>query len=141
MAPDRRAYATLASAIVLVAAALTIVGAPRRAAKEPPAVPAAAPAAAIALAIGAEGSLFPPATTVVKGARVMLSVTNRRDSPVVVALPGYDDRLPPFRLGPGETWHGAFLADRPGDDFAWMIDGAAVGRFSVTGSHLVEGHR
>ena len=33
------------------------------------------------------------------------------------------------------------LADRPGDDFAWIVDGAAVGRLVVQGSHLVEGHR
>jgi hypothetical protein len=85
--------------------------------------------------------MVPPFATVPKGTRVLLSVTNRRRLPVEVALPGYEDHLPSFRLRAGETWRGAFLADRPGEDFAWMIDGSPAGRFTVAGSHLVEGHR
>ena len=44
-------------------------------------------------------------------------------------------------LAPGAGWTGEFLADRPGEDFAWLLDGEPAGRLTVTGSHLVEGHR
>ena len=33
------------------------------------------------------------------------------------------------------------FADRPGDDFAWEVNGQVAGKLTVSGSHLVEGHR
>jgi hypothetical protein len=60
---------------------------------------------------------------------------------VGLALAGYEDRLAIPALSPGATWSGEFIADRPGEDFAWLLDGVPAGRLAVTGSHLVEGHR
>ena len=34
-----------------------------------------------------------------------------------------------------------FTADRPGDDFAWIVNGIPAARLTVSGSHLIEGHR
>jgi hypothetical protein len=58
-----------------------------------------------------------------------------------VALAGYEELLPPRRIAPGETWSAEFVSSRPGDDFAWLVDGRPAGRLRVTGSHLEEGHR
>ena len=46
-----------------------------------------------------------------------------------------------FSVAPGEIAHATFRADRPGGDFAWLVDGAPSGRFAVSGSHLEEGRR
>jgi hypothetical protein len=54
---------------------------------------------------------------------------------------GYEDRLGAVRVAPDSLWRGEFVADRPGQDFAWVLDGAPAGRLEVAGSHLVEGHR
>lgn len=132
-------YLGLAIGVVLLALALTVLGRPRRAA--PPAAPAApAPVAMLTLAI--EGDRLAPAmTSVPKGARVRLRVDVRGLRPARLSLAGYTDRLSIPTLEPGATWTGEFVADRPGDDFAWLLDGVPVGRLAVTGSHLVEGHR
>ena len=58
-----------------------------------------------------------------------------------LALHGYQDKLMIGWIEPDSTWRGEFLADRPGEDFAWMLEGEPAGKLSVTGSHLVDGHR
>jgi len=95
----------------------------------------------VRLRIEADGSLVPATVTVPKDARIALSITNGRGAPAQVQLLGYDDRLSLGRLEAGGTWTGAFVADRPGEDFAWLVDGKPAGRLVVAGSHLIEGHR
>jgi hypothetical protein len=60
---------------------------------------------------------------------------------VRVVLSGYEDRVTLAALAPGARWTATLVADLPGDDFTWLVDGAPTGRFVVTGSHLVDGHR
>jgi hypothetical protein len=73
------------------------------------------------------------------GDAIVLTVANRTGHPVRLALAGYEDRVA-RTLATGATWRLAFLADRPGE-LAWLIDGVPHGPFTVSGSHLVEGHR
>jgi hypothetical protein len=54
---------------------------------------------------------------------------------------GYQDRFGAAHVAPDSVWRCEFVADLPGEDFAWMVDGTPAGRFEVKGSHLVEGHR
>jgi hypothetical protein len=68
-------------------------------------------------------------------------VTNGAAVPQRLRLSGYEDRVDSGDLAPGATWRGAFLADRPGEDFAWLVGGGPSGQLAVRGSHLVEGHR
>jgi hypothetical protein len=101
--------------------------------------PAPRTASAVALAIGDAG-LEPARSSVPSGALVALTIENHTPRPVSIALTGYEDRLEIGALGPHGRWSGSFVADRPGDDFAWVVNGVPAGRFTVTGSHLVEGH-
>jgi hypothetical protein len=98
------------------------------------------PEATLALAI-VDDRLAPESSAVPKDHRVRLVVTNRDARARTLTLAGYRDRLAPRTLAPGEVWSATFLADRPGDDFAWLLDGRPAGRFKVLGSHLVEDHR
>ena len=133
-----RSYRILLLAVIGLALALAVWG--RR-----PSTPAAPPdsaAAEIAVAIDvryAAGRVSD--ATAPAGARVRLTLHNDDTASVTVRLAGYDDRWTPPALAPGATWTTTFLADRPGDDFAWMVGDVPVGRFRVSGSHLVEGHR
>jgi hypothetical protein len=83
----------------------------------------------------------PSRVAVPRDRRVTLTVHNRRRLAVGISLQGYQDALTIGTLTPGATWRGGFAADRPGEDFAWMVEGEPAGRFVVTGSHLVDGHR
>jgi hypothetical protein len=104
--------------------------------------PAQAPVAEISLALVlTPDGISPAASAVPKDHRVRLEVSNRRAQPATLALAGYEERIPSHTLAPGETWRAVFVADLPGEDFAWLIDGRPAGRLSVTGSHLIEGHR
>jgi hypothetical protein len=135
-------YLGLAIAVVVLAATLTLLGRPRRA--EPPAT-AAAPTPVAVLELAIEGGRVAPAmASVPKDARVRLHVdvrAGRGARDVRLSLAGYEDRLAIPELAPGSSWTGEFFADRPGEDFAWLIDGVPAGRLAVTGSHLIEGHR
>lgn len=137
-------YRKLLIGIIVVAAALSILArlAPHggSSSREAPATPAAVPVETLAIEVRGD-SVAPEDARVPKDHRVRLTVTNRGSAPARVALFGYQDRLTIPVLAPGGAWSGEFLADRPGDDFAWMIDDKPAGRLSVTGSHLVEGHR
>ena len=88
-----------------------------------------------------KGGLSPANSSVPKDHRVRLTVVNRRRDRVGLSLHGYQDRLMIGWIDPDSTWRGEFLADRPGEDFAWMLEGEPAGKLSVLGSHLVDGHR
>ncbi len=136
-------YGVLLLAIVALAVALSVVAriAPRGG-REARGASAPAPAPVVALALEVrDGAVAPEAAQVPKDHRVQLTVANRGTTAARLTLTGYEDRLAIPPLSPGGTWSGEFLADRPGDDFAWLLQGQPAGRFTVTGSHLVEGHR
>lgn len=133
-----RRYGLLA--IGLVAAALLLSLAtrlPRGTGQDP--APTVTPEAALTLA-WREGRLDPERASVPKGHRVTLTVVNHDPASLSLSLGGYQDRVQ-LELAPGGTWRGSFVADLPGDDFAWLRDGRPVGVLRVTGSHLEEGHR
>ena len=134
-----RRYALLAALLVVAALLLSFVTRlPRHPAAER-ATSAETPETVLTLAFR-EGRLDPERVSVPKGHRVTLTVVNQDREPVSLTLGGYQDRVH-IALGPGETWRCSFVADLPGDDFAWMRDGRPVGVLRVTGSHLEEGHR
>jgi len=132
-------YLGLAIGVVILALLLTVLGRLRRS-ETPEAVPAPAPVVVLALVIEG-GRVAPEVASIPKGTRVRLQVDVRGARGARLVLAGYEDRLAIPPLAPGATWTGEFLADRPGDDFAWLLDGVPAGRLAVTGSHLVEGHR
>jgi hypothetical protein len=136
----KRRYVTLFALVVLLGAALTVLGRPR-----PRVVPRVGPALAAPVAdltLGILGGRMTPAVaSLPKGSRVRLRVDYRGARPARLALAGYEGRLAIPALAPGAVWVGEFVADLPGEDFAWLLDGEPVGRLTVTGSHLVEGHR
>lgn len=133
-------YAWLLVAGIVLSLGALVVG---RTVRMPAPAPEAAPeieTAALDLVLGPDG-LEPRAAAVPKDHRVQLAIRNDRAAAVTLALQGYEDRFTAGPIAPGATWRGEFVADRPGEEFAWVADGAALGRLSVTGSHLVEGHR
>ena len=89
----------------------------------------------------ADGTARPDAATVAVGHRVALLLTNEGAGTITVGLAGYEDRVPAAPLAPGITRTVPFVADRPGEAFAFLVDGEPCGRLAVTGSHLEEGHR
>jgi hypothetical protein len=134
-----RRYRLLLLATLVVGVVLGVLSRlPHRATAQPE-TPVATPLVALSLDVR-DGSVTPEACAAPKGSRVRLSVTNRGSAPVHLGLAGYEDRLK-LEVAPGQSQMAEFLADRPGDDFAWTMDGKPTGRFKVTGSHLVEGHR
>ncbi len=136
----RRAYLALLAITAAASLGLALLARlPRGAAERAPA-PAEAPSVALALDVEG-GSLAPALSTVPKDHRVRLEVRNRGGEAVGIALAGYEDRVSAPSVAPGETLRVEFLADRPGEDFAWLVDGKPCGRLAVTGSHLVDGHR
>lgn len=108
----------------------------------PPAPPRIAeiPSVDLTLTLTKQG-ITPENASVPKDHRVRLTIINRRRDRVGLALHGYQDRLMIGWIDPDSTWRGEFLADRPGEGFAWMLEGEPVGKLAVTGSHLEEGHR
>ena len=59
----------------------------------------------------------------------------------VFSITGYQDQVSPVLMGPGLSREIVFTSRRPGDDFAFMLNGEMQGRLEVTGSHLEEGHQ
>ena len=135
----KRPYVLLAVAIVVASVALAMLGRPRQSETPSPAV-TVAPVVELTIAIK-EGKVSPAVTSVPKGHRVRLRVEHRGATTARLALAGYGDVLDIPPLEPGTTWTTEFPADRPGEDFAWLLDGQPAGRLTVTGSHLIEGHR
>ncbi len=136
----RRSYTWLVAAVLAAALILSGLGHRIRPRTAVAPMPARTPASEVALEIRA-GRVEPAVVAVAKGREVRLSVVNRGTQPVHLALAGYEDRFEIPVLHPQQSWRGKFLADRPGEDFAWLLDGRPAGRFVVTGSHLVDGHR
>ncbi len=100
------------------------------------------PAHVVEIALDIRGdSVAASRRDVTVGDIVALQITNHRAGTAKLALAGYEDRLPAIALSPGATWAGRFLADRPGDDIAWLLDGAPAGRLGVRGPHLAVGRR
>ena len=125
----------LALGLVLMLLALT-VHAPAPVVTRAPEIPAVD----LELTLTSQG-ISPELSSVPKDHRVRLTIVNRRRDRVGLSLHGYQDRLMIGWIDPDSTWRGEFLADRPGEGFAWMLEGEPVGKLAVVGSHLVEGHR
>jgi hypothetical protein len=132
-------------ALLGIAALLGLAGwmVSRSASAPPPGATAHEPAPAVTLDITVtpDEHIVPAVAAVPKDHLVRLRVTNRHRRAVTLTLMGYQDRFGAAYVLPDSVWQGEFLADRPGDGFAWMLEGAPVGRLDVTGSHLVDGHR
>jgi hypothetical protein len=138
----KRSYLLLVAAVIVAAIGLTIVARMPRRASAPGGEEATAPGPVVELALGIrDGRVDPPVAQAPKGARIHLTVTNQGTAPARLSLAGYEMQLSIPELAPGASWTGEFTASLPGDDFAWVLNGAPSGRFAVTGSHLVEGHR
>lgn len=137
----KRAYLLLFAGTI--AAGLLLVAMGRFAPRRESATGAAAPALpAVSLSIRIQdGTVTPETHSVPKGRRVILQVANRGSKSVTLTLAGYEDRLDLGAIEPGGERSGEFFADRPGEDFTWLLDGEPAGRLAVTGSHLVDGHR
>lgn len=119
---------------------LSALGRPRAVTPPTPARAADRPAHELVLRVSDHG-LEPAAMAVPRDSRVRLRIENAGDAARTLVLAGYEDRLSPPTLAPGAVWSGEFVADRPGEDFAWLVNGQPAGRLAVTGSHLIEGHR
>lgn len=136
----KRRYLLLLAGIAALALLLTALGRPRPRAPRPDAEAMEAPVVELTLGIE-DGRITPRVASVAKGSRVRLRVDYRGKRPGRLALAGYEDLLAIPSLEPGTVWTAEFPAERPGEDFAWLLDGEPRGRLAVTGSHLVEGHR
>jgi hypothetical protein len=135
-----RRFGVLAVVALLGAVAISLLL--RLPARTQPGAPAhpEPPPLAVQVEIRDDGvSCVPESCTV--GTRADLTIRNRSSAPVSVALTGYEDRVHADSIGAGRDWHGGFVADRPGQQLAWIVNGELRGRFDVLGSHLVEGHR
>ena len=127
--------AALFAALVLGAVARAPHGRATRIASAP-----VAPSETLRVAF-AGGVARPEVTSVPAGHRVTVTLVNEGDRPIAAALAGYEDRFALAPIAPGASCTVTFLADRPGEAFAWLVDGEPCGRLAVTGSHLEEGHR
>ena len=136
----KRSYLLLFTSILVLATLLTLLG--RLRTRDAPRAPTTAEAPVVDLTLGIlDRQMTPAVASVAKGSRVRLRIDYRGERPARLALAGYEDQLVIPALAPGAVWIGEFLADQPGEDFAWLLDGEPAGRLTVTGSHLVEGHR
>jgi hypothetical protein len=133
-------YGIVLTVAVALALGIGLLARAPRPAPRPAPAPAPAPTVALTVTFTDDGAR-PEAATVPANHRVRLTLVNAGARAIDVKLAGYEDRLAPGTLAKGATWNGAFLADRPGEAFAWLVDGEPRGRLSVSGSHLVEGHR
>ena len=104
-------------------------------------VPTARPEVALDITIRPDHRILPGIASVPKDHIVRLTVTNRSAGSASLSLMGYQDRLRVATIAPDSLWRGEFVADRPGEDFAWVLEGQPVGRLAVLGSHLVDGHK
>ena len=137
----KRPYLWLALVVIVAAATVTALGrAPADRKREGIALAPVEPIVDVAIQIRGE-SVSPDVVRIAVGTRVRLTVSNAGDRATTLTLPGYEDRVHVPELDPGKSWTGEFLADRPGEDFAWAVNGSPAGRLVVSGSHLVEGHR
>jgi hypothetical protein len=135
-----RGYRWVVLLVLVGALAVTALArAPRRAPARPAPEPAR-PVVELEFTVR-DHALEPSVAEVPLGHRVRLAIVQRGAADVSLTLAGYEDRVHVERLAPGATWRGEFVADRPGEGFAWLLDGEPAGRLAVLGSHLEEGHR
>jgi len=80
-------------------------------------------------------------STIPVGRKVALTVVNHTPKAVHLKLAGYEDVVDSNEIDPDSNWTLTFDADRPGEQFAWIVDGEPRGRLDILGSHLIEGHR
>jgi hypothetical protein len=132
-----RSYVRLAIGLVVAGIGL---GALARLPRTPEAPPPAPPPERVqlVLAIRADGTVAPERMAAPKGSEVTLVAANEGASDRTLSLSGYEERVR-VTVAPGATKRVVFLADRPGGDFTWLVDGSPSGRFAVAGSHLEEG--
>lgn len=135
-----RRYVTLAAGLLLAGLALVGLARMHRASPVRAADVAAPVPVTLEVAIDETGVVPSPAVVPVN-ARVRLHVRNSGHHAIHLTLAGYEDPLGNLTVPPGGAADREFLADRPGEDFPWLVDGRPLGRFVVSGSHLVEGHR
>jgi len=135
----KRYVLVLAGALVVALVLGVVARAPRTRAPHAPAQ-RTVPTESLRVAF-ADGVARPEVASVPEGRQLTLTLTNEGTRFIQVDLAGYEDRVPPASLGPGATRTVTFLADRPGEAFAFLVDGEPCGRLAVTGSHLPEGHR
>jgi cupredoxin-like protein len=126
--------------MVVVGMALAWLGRPARRGTPAPAATAAGAPVSLVLEVR-DGEVSPARLAVPKSSRVSLSVVNRGSAAVRFALAGYEDRVSAAAVAPGSTWRCEFVADRPGEDLAWLVDGRPAATLAVSGSHLEEGRR
>lgn len=135
-----RPYVRLALGVVIVGLALGLLSRlPHHEAVPPRALLAAEPVA-VSLELAPDGAVLSDRGGAPKGAIVLLRIVNRGSVARTLSLSGYEERLR-LPVAPGEVAHATFRADRPGADFAWLVDGIPAGRFAVTGSHLEDGRQ
>lgn len=128
-------------ALATGAAALVLALIPRDRGPEPEAAAPARPVARARVEL-TPGGMNPYRLSVPKDHELHLVVQVAPEAAEgVFAITGYEHRVGPVHLGPGLSRELVFTTDRPGDDFAFLLNGELVGRLEVTGSHLVEGHR
>jgi hypothetical protein len=133
-----RTYFWLLVGILVLGAALGLLSRLPHREEAPAATAPPPPRVEVALEIDAASRLAPEWSVVPLGADVTLHVRNRSAKARLLALAGY-----PVSVGipAGSDAAVEFRADRPGDDFAWLLDGTPAAKLAVSGSHLVEGHR
>jgi cupredoxin-like protein len=137
----KRSYGALALAVLAGAALVLAAARPHRAVVASRAALTSARAERTLSLEIAGGRVAPERVEVPKGASVTVEIINRDPAARHLALLGYEGAVSPAALPPGGAATIRFDADRPGSDFAWLVDGKPAGTFAVLGSHLVEGHR
>jgi hypothetical protein len=139
-----RSYRLLTLAVLALAVLVAAAGTARKRGAPPEPARTAAPSARVERAVALDirgAAVLPQRVAVPKGAAVTLAVANHDAAPRRFALLGYEGAVAPAVIEPGAAETLRFAADRPGSDFAWLVDGRPAGVFAVEGSHLVEGHR
>jgi len=129
------ALATMAAAVLVVGLLRTRDAPPEGTETAPP------PVFRAEVELTGEG-MDPYRLQVPKDHEVHLLVHAAPDAPEgMLLILGYEGRVEPVGIGPGQGREIVFMADRPGDDFAFSLGGRVLGRLQVTGEHLPEGHR
>ena len=136
----KRAYLVLALSSLAVAASLAALARVPHPPRDTAAVAAVHHGVALRLEVE-NGLIDPPVATVHKDWTVLLEVVNRDRLRIRVSLTGYEERVSSGPIAPDSTGRLRFEADRPGDEFEWLVNGHPAGRFMVVGSHLDAGRR
>lgn len=137
-----RRYLILLAAVLALGIGLSLVA--RSGLNRPGQTTAAATATVASVPVSIhvrDGAVTPAESVVPLGSRVALEVVNDGHEEIELALAGYEGILPALHVAGAGAARSEFTAGRPGEDFAWLVDGRPAGRLQVAGSHLIEGHR